>query len=48
MSGVADDVCLLSDGLQQLLHIAGHYGNRYRVRFGTGKTKITVRKNTYQ
>ena len=45
VSGVADDVCLLSDsanGLQQLLHIAGHYGNRYRVRFGAGKTKTTV------
>ena len=45
VSGVADDQCLLSDTpdvLQQLLHIANHYGNRYRSRFGASKTKITV------
>ena len=43
VSGVADDVCLLSDApdrLQQLLHLASHYGNRYRVRFVTPKLKL--------
>ena len=42
---VADDVYLLSDKpdkLQQLMFLAGHYGDRYRIKYGANKTKITV------
>ena len=45
VSPVADDLYLLSDNphkLQQLLLLAGHYGNRYRIKYGANKTKITV------
>lgn len=45
VSPVADDLYLLSDKpgkLQQLLHLASHYGDRYRIKYGASKTKITV------
>ena len=44
-SDCADDVYLISDDqtrLQCLLDIASHYGQRYRVKYGATKTKITV------
>ena len=44
-TGVADDLYLTSDSkskLQALLEIAAHYGQRYRIKYGASKTKITV------
>ena len=44
-SDCADDVYLISDDqtrLQCLLDIASHYGQRYRIKYGASKTKITV------
>ena len=45
VSGVADDCYLMSatqSGLQGLIGIAEHYGDRYRITYGASKTKITV------
>ena len=44
-TGVADDLYLNSDTpskLQALLEIASHYGQRYKIKYGASKTKITV------
>ena len=41
----ADDVYLISDNqlrLQCLLDIASNYGQRYRIKYGASKTKITI------
>ena len=45
VSGVADDCYLMSStqsGLQGLIDIAEHYGERYKIKYGAAKTKITV------
>ena len=45
VTGVADDNYLMSatqSGLQGLIRIAEHYGNRYKITYGATKTKITV------
>ena len=45
VSGVADDCYLMSSsqsGLQGLIDIAEHYGDRYKIKYGAAKTKITV------
>ena len=45
ITGVADDLHLMKDTkskLQALFKIAEHYGNRYRIKYGAAKTKITV------
>ena len=45
VTGVADDNYLMSStlsGLQALIEIAEHYGERYLVKYGADKTKITV------
>ena len=45
VTGVADDNYLMSSsqsGLQALIRIAEHYGDRYRIRYGAAKTKMTV------
>ena len=42
---IADDTYVLSGtprGLQGLINIVGHYGQRYRLIFGAEKTKVTV------
>ena len=42
---LCDDTYVLSEDprkLQGLVDIVAHYGNRYRVVFGAGKTKVTV------
>ena len=44
-TGVADDLYLNSDTpskLQAQLDIAAHYGQRYKIKYGASKTKITV------
>ena len=46
VSGVADDVYLMTNrqtNLQSQLDIAAHYGHMYRIEYGAGKTKITVK-----
>ena len=46
VSGVADDIYLMTDrqaNLQAQLDIAAHYGYIYRIEYGAGKTKITVK-----
>ena len=45
VSCVADDVLCLSDTqtkLQCQLDIASHYGKKWRVKYSTSKTKVTV------
>ena len=45
VTGVADDNYLMSStqsGLQGLIGIAEHYGERYKITYGASKTKITV------
>jgi hypothetical protein len=45
VTGVADDNYLMSSkqsGLQGLIGIAEHYGDRYKITYGASKTKITV------
>ena len=45
VSGVTDDNYLMSSsqsGLQGLIRIAEHYGKRYKIKYGAGKTKITT------
>ena len=45
VSCCADDQLLMSDDqykLQGMLNIASHYGNMYRVQYGSSKTKVTV------
>ena len=42
---IADDTYVLSSDprhLQDLINIIGHYGRRYRLLFGSDKTKVTV------
>ena len=45
VTGVADDNYLMSSsqsGLQALIRIAEHYGERYKIKYGAEKTKITT------
>ena len=47
---VADDTYVLSNdprSLQGLINIIGHYGRRYRLIFGAGKTKVTITGSTH-
>ena len=42
---IADDTYVISGNprdLQGLINIIGHYGKRYRLVFGSDKTKITI------
>ena len=45
VTGVADDLYLMTNSqskMQNLINIAEHYGQRYRITYGAAKTKITV------
>ena len=45
ISGVADDLYLISDSqskMQNLIKLAENYGERYLIKYGAAKTKLTV------